>query len=186
MSAIPETGLARVDRRGEKGNGKNHGPCSVCDGIWFWSEFSVGSLRCVTCSPPTKRLKIGPGIIQPDGSLLTRQSVTESIRQLAEAAGLISAREAVGPGWTHVRTLGVVVVPSLRQVVAPCRRCADVPCSVVIQPGDPDWVDRQVIDRAVARRRASKSAAKTINDHADGDLATRLSSRLKKKPRRNS
>jgi len=164
---------------------EKHGPCSTCRGIWFWSEFSVGSLRCVACTPPTEKLKRGPGIIQPDGSLLTPESVTAHIESTIVAARLARARSKVGPGWKHLRNVGVVIVPALRQGVAPCRKMSDVPDAVVIRPGDPDWVDRRVIERAVAKRR-TKTRGKTKATALATDVATSQAVRIAHKPKRKN
>lgn len=162
-------------------------PCPQCGGVVFYSPFLAGRVYlCLICDPPlgAHPPKQGPGIIQPDGTLLTAGSITNSIRQLAAAGQLAAAKGSLGPEWVEIsspKVLASVNWPTTGSPWSPPRGLNDVPDSILLLPGDPMWVDRAVEDaaRAAHAERAQLAAESSRPQSKKSDVSSNQAARKK-------
>lgn len=156
---------------------QTYGPCPKCGGIWFWSDFSAGALKCLECVPPPKNPKRGPGIIQPDGSLISAAEVTAHILDSGHRALIAGLVKILGPQWTYVKKPGLVIPLNIPIEVGSTSTVGEVPEELVIRPGDPLWVDRAVIERAIESHRRVEQTAESRPETTKGEV---LASQLKR------
>lgn len=161
-----------------------------CGSIWFWSKHIAGALLCTQCHPPVQPIKQGPGIIQPDGKLLTGPAVTKSILELNRQGTIAQAARFLGPAWRHVSSVGLLISPRPPQKrVLPTMSACDVPSQLVIGPGDRGWVSRADEDAAILAHAQLERAARPMVEKrtvVKGDVSDEQAKRKARSPKRSS
>lgn len=160
--------------------------CHTCGGIWFWSDFTAGALKCIECVPPPQKPKRGPGIIQPDGWLLTAEAVTQHIEDTNRRAALTRIVKDLGEGWSLIKRPGLIISTHEPIVPAqvPCMR--DVPDDMMIRPGDPMWVDNEVVERAIEKHRRAEQTSVGRVEGVKADVRGSQAKRAARNPPRSA
>jgi hypothetical protein len=134
---------------------------------------------------PSVGVRRGPGIVQPNGDLLTADSITLHIANTIARAAVLRATKDLGAGWMLVKKPGLVITPlAPPAVIAHELTCNDVPDHLVIRPGDPEWVDWAVVERAIAAHLQLQQTAPSRAEGVKGEVAVKQTKRIALAPSR--
>jgi len=122
---------------------------------------------------------MGPGIVQPDGSLMTGAAITKTIELLNAEGRRRSVAAILGDRWEYSRRQRSLIPVLMLPAVGSVRSLDAVPEVCVIRPGDPEWVDLPA-KMAVPATPPAKMATQPTTDKAE--VASRQSARKSRTP----
>lgn len=120
----------------------------TCSHPMAWSNFSTGGYpRCLVCDPPNGHPVKRAGVRQGN-NILTRDDITMAIKK-SNLAGMVI--DAIGAPTTVADDRSGQCTPERSYIYyKPASPSQPPPPEIIMDPGSPFWVDREVANRAKA------------------------------------